>query len=654
MRLNDLINQHIGHYRVEALLGRGGMAAVYRAFDTRLHRHVALKVLYPHYVADPDIIERFRREAITAAQLDHPHIAPIYDVGEADGIHFLTMKLLPGPSLADALQREGRLAPARAVALAYEVAAALDEAHARGIVHRDIKPGNVLFDDRGRAVLTDFGIAKSLDAPALTESSVIVGTPDYIAPEQIDPRLASDGKIDRRADLYSLGALLYRALTGRRPYDGSSQAVLVAHLRDEPPPPSSIVPALPPALDRVIAKAMAKRPDDRYSTASELAEALADSLGDQTEVGAIFPPTSLRRDPHTRSTTQVAPPAAIAAPVAPPLEAGVQTFVQPRRRRLVASIVVTALLLAAALLLPEARAMVAGWFGAGDPSTAIAAAPSAVALPSQTPPGASETATPTGTTPPTTTTSPTVTATSAPSSTATTTATPTGAPPSPTTAPTIAPQPVSGQRPTSRPAPTTAPRPTQPPVQPTRAPTPQPTAAPTTPPTPQPTATDAPAPCQIALVGGFGELWRSNKRVQDALGCPASRERAGNSVEQLFEGGLMYYRQETEQIWVFSAEIGTWRDYSDVALSDPEPNEQAPNGLITPKNGFGRVWQKYPTVRQNLGWATTPETPFTGVIEPFDRGMMLWVPAVNSHGARIYVMYNTGKYEMFRDDYTGP
>ncbi len=204
MRLNDLINKELGRYRVEALIGRGGMAAVYRAFDTRLQRHVALKVLYPQYLADDDIVERFRREAITAAQLDHPHIAPIYDVGDAEGLFFLTMKLLPGPSLAELLQREQRLPADRVVRLASELADALDADHQRGIIHRDIKPGNVLFDERDKALLTDFGIAKSLDAPALTESSVIVGTPDYIAPEQIDPRLAPYGKLDHRADLYSL------------------------------------------------------------------------------------------------------------------------------------------------------------------------------------------------------------------------------------------------------------------------------------------------------------------------------------------------------------------------------------------------------------------------------------------------------------------
>lgn len=234
MRLDMLIGEHLGRYQIEALLGRGGMAAVYRALDPALQRAVALKVLYPQFLADPELVERFRREAITAAALDHPHIVPIYDVGEADGMVYLAMKLLPGPSLADVLQHEGRLPLARVAGLANEIAAALDEAHHEGIVHRDIKPGNVLFDRHGRAILTDFGIAKSLESTALTETSVLIGTPDYIAPEQIDHELAIGGKVDARADIYAFGALLYRALTGRRPFEGTAQTVFLAHLRDEP------------------------------------------------------------------------------------------------------------------------------------------------------------------------------------------------------------------------------------------------------------------------------------------------------------------------------------------------------------------------------------------------------------------------------------
>ncbi len=305
MRLEGLIGQYLGRYKIEALIGRGGMAAVYRAFDPALQRNVALKVLYPQYLADPSLVERFRREAITAASLDHPYIAPIYDVGEVDGLVYLAMKLLPGPSLAELLQREGRMPISRVAILISEVASALEEAHAHGIVHRDIKPGNVLFDARGRAMLTDFGIAKSLESSSLTESSVIVGTPDYIAPEQIDPHLAPSGHIDGRADIYALGAMVYRAITGRRPFDGSAQTVLLAHLQQEPPPPSSIVPELPPAIDAVVGRALAKHPDDRYTSAGEFARDFAAATGETTEVGIIVPPIAQRNDINTRTTTQV-------------------------------------------------------------------------------------------------------------------------------------------------------------------------------------------------------------------------------------------------------------------------------------------------------------------------------------------------------------
>ncbi|HEY0735354.1 MAG TPA: protein kinase [Herpetosiphonaceae bacterium] len=645
MRLNDLLNRQLGPYRIEALIGRGGMAAVYRAFDTRLQRYVALKMLYPQYLADTDIVERFRREAITAAQLDHPYIAPIYDVGEDDGLVYLAMKLLPGPSLADVLQREQHLPPERVAALIQQIASALDEAHQHGIIHRDIKPGNVLLDSRGNAILTDFGIAKSLDAPSLTESSVIVGTPDYIAPEQINPRLAPGGKIDHRADLYSLGAMIYRMVTGRRPFDGPSQTVLLAHLHDSPPPPSEGLPSLPPGVDAVIARAMAKHPEERYSTATELAHALSDSLGDSTEVGVVFPPAAIRRDPHTRPTTQaLKAPAAITpgdAKAPPPAETAPDQPAPARRRsRLLPLTIALALVLllgAGAALAQQMVRQASGSPAALPDTTEIAEA-------------ASATATVTKTATPTTSPTPSVTTTSEPTATTTITTAPATATtqvvvvnpqPQPTTAPRQA---------TPRPAPTNAPKPTP-------KPQPQPTAkpAPTNPPAPQPTATSSLPVCQAQLAGGFGNLWRGNPELRSAIGCPIEAEQAGYSVEQIYQGGAMYYRQEDSQFWVFNGALsGSWRKRLDVFDSDPEPTEQAPDGLITPASGFGRLWNKDAAIRQALGWATTPEVGFTGVLQRFDRGMMLFSPAINEHGKRIYVLYNNGTFEVYRDTYTGP
>src|SRR5690349_17207245 len=258
MRLEDLIGRRLGRYQIVALLGRGGMAAVYRAHDTALRRDVALKVLYPQYGGDAALVERFQREAVLAANLDHPNILPIYDVGEAEGLVYIAMRLLSGRSFADLLRMRGAMPPAELLPIVDQIAAALDYAHARQIVHRDIKPANILIEGLGdtawglqspapnsqlstpapQAVLTDFGIAKSLDplASGLTATGVLIGTPEYMAPEQI----TGSNQVDARADIYALGVLVYRALTGRRPFEGGTQEVLMGHLHGTPADPSSI------------------------------------------------------------------------------------------------------------------------------------------------------------------------------------------------------------------------------------------------------------------------------------------------------------------------------------------------------------------------------------------------------------------------------
>src|SRR3954468_1557495 len=299
MRLEDLIGQRLGRYTILALVGRGGMAAVYRAHDTALRRDIALKVLYPQFGGDAALVERFQREAVLAANLDHPNILPIYDVGETNGLVYIAMRLLSGRSFADMLRMRGALPPGELVPIVEQIASALDYAHARQIVHRDIKPANILIEELGdggwgvgaapppphppspipHAVLTDFGIAKSLDplTSGLTVTGVLVGTPEYMAPEQI----TGGNLVDARADIYALGVLVYRALTGRRPFEGGTQEVLMGHLHGTPADPSSIDPALPPAFDAVLRKALARDPRQRHSSAGEFARALrsAASMG---------------------------------------------------------------------------------------------------------------------------------------------------------------------------------------------------------------------------------------------------------------------------------------------------------------------------------------------------------------------------------------
>ena len=253
-------------FRIESLLGRGGMGVVYRAHDLALDRNVALKLLAPELAADVRFRERFLRESRLAASLDHPAIVPIYDAGEVGGQLYIAMRLVDGTDLKRLLADEGVLAPERALPLIEQVADALDAAHERGLVHRDVKPSNVLVDARGHCYLADFGLSRRLAEPSPGPGAArSVGTVDYVAPEQI-----RGGDVDGRADLYSLGCLLYECLSGRPPFGGSETAVVFAHLEREPP--------TLPRLEAVFAKALAKDPDERYQSGAELIAATRATL----------------------------------------------------------------------------------------------------------------------------------------------------------------------------------------------------------------------------------------------------------------------------------------------------------------------------------------------------------------------------------------
>ncbi len=275
----------LGRYQIEGLLGRGGMASVYRALDPRFDRVVAIKVLNAQLASDPHYRERFQREARSMARLQHPHILPVYDVGEQDGFVFLVMPYVTGGSLHDHLvaqRRVGQFRTTAILAILEPLADALDYAHRQGIIHRDIKPHNILLTERDYPFLTDFGIAKVLsdenDTPAITMANMVIGTPEYMSPEQ-----AQGLPLDGRADLYSLGVILYELFTGRTPFRAETASdtpigILIRHASTPPPAPSVINHQIGPALEATLLRALAKRPDDRYPTGAALFGALREAL----------------------------------------------------------------------------------------------------------------------------------------------------------------------------------------------------------------------------------------------------------------------------------------------------------------------------------------------------------------------------------------
>jgi YVTN family beta-propeller protein len=269
----------IAGYRIEALIGRGGMGAVYRAEEQGLARKVALKVIAPELAQDERFRERFLRESRIAASLDHPHVIPIYQAGEENGLLFLAMRYVEGTDLARLAAEEGALESRRALDLLSQVAEALDAAHQKGLVHRDVKPSNVLIAQPGgreHCYLADFGLTKRTGSlSGVSVAGEIVGTLEYVAPEQI-----TGSPLDERSDVYSLGCVVYECLTGQAPFPRATDvALLWAHVHEEPTPPSQARPELPKELDTVLARALAKEPGRRYRSAGELVAATRSALG---------------------------------------------------------------------------------------------------------------------------------------------------------------------------------------------------------------------------------------------------------------------------------------------------------------------------------------------------------------------------------------
>jgi serine/threonine-protein kinase len=272
-------------YSVGELLGRGGMAEVYLATDRVLERPVAVKVLGSWLAHDTSFVERFRREALAAARISHPSLVAVYDAGSEQDLHFIVMEHVPGETLADALQREGRLPADRARAIAARAGEALAVAHAAGIVHRDVKPANVMLTAGGGVKLMDLGIARGIEGESITRASSILGTAGYVSPEQ-----ARGERVDHRSDIYSLGCVLYEMLTGRQPFEADNPvAVAYKHVHETPVAPTSIEPSTPPALEAATLRAMEKDPSARFANVTDMTAALDDATAPVPAVDATRP-----------------------------------------------------------------------------------------------------------------------------------------------------------------------------------------------------------------------------------------------------------------------------------------------------------------------------------------------------------------------------
>jgi serine/threonine-protein kinase len=572
---------------------------------------------------------------------------------------YIAMKLLDGETLHDRLQRVGTLASAALVAILEPVAAALDYAHRRGVIHRDIKPGNIFLNrtpDGEQVMLTDFGIAKQLDTPGLTTTGALIGTPDYMAPEQI-----AGGLVDARTDVYALGMLAYRALAGRRAFEGSTQDVLLGHLYQQPPAPSAVVPGLSATLDAPLLQAIARNPPERFATAGAFVQALRSAANADvrsvaasapTQIAPVVPPTEAPTPVAAGWQAVAAAPtstgtlAARTAPVAEP-----QSAPQAPARRSSSSVPwILAILLA---MLAGGLAVALGFSaarGSADPAAGGAppVPPPATATPTATPeqPTTPPTATPEepsstpdsgalpATAEPTVTpeASPTATATPAPANTATAPATlePTATPTATATATATAT------------------------LEPTATPTATATATATA--TPEPTVT---AGCNLELLqGGFERLYRDNVEVRTRLGCPEDRERVGRAAQQFFDRGVMYYwgldqGRGSDTIWVLYESAARYEIYPPAEVAElpaPTPNTDP----TAPVGGFGRIYFGSPGVAGRLGPWRSPLIELrdrtSGVLQYFADGMLLYVrDHPDTSGNTIFVLYTDGTIARYDD-----
>ena len=582
--MDALLGTSLGRYRIEALLGEGGMAWVYRAHDPAVDRTVALKVVHPRLAADRAFADRFAREARAVARLQHPHILPLHDFGEQDGRAYLVMPHVAGGTLADRLARPHTAAAA--VALLRPIAAALDHAHGQGIVHRDVKPANILLTPAGEPLLADFGIARLLGEATLTATGVGVGSVAHMAPEQAQGR-----SLDGRADLYALAVILYEALAGRLPFppgEGDTAfSLALRQLGEDPPAPSTINPQLPAALDAALLRALAKSPDDRFPTGATLLAAVSDALAG-TAARILIAPSA---EPAPLEPTKVSPPPLL-VPGRPPAPLPVTHASGVTRRESLRWIAAgvgggLALLCAGGAGFLGLRAATGGGATATVPAARAASTPTvapraAVALP--------PTATPT----------PTVTFTSPINNAAPPPLLPTATPtptPTPTPTATLWPTPTPTATPTATPTPTATLRPT---ATSTATPTPWPTATATATPRP-PTSTPPPRPTATPTAGPTST---PSVYVVDAFGNPASGFPKAAEPEYAAKGyaagyGSGYYAisvppsgtNATGNAYAATLERRLYRDFAlDVVAHWPRPVAAGAYGVLLrhgPDGGYG-------------------------------------------------------------------
>jgi eukaryotic-like serine/threonine-protein kinase len=328
--LSDTRRRVLGNrYEIQGVLGQGGMAKVFKGHDNVLGRDVAVKVLSPQFATDAQFVTRFRREAQAAAALNHPNIVSVFDTGDQGDIHYIVMEYVQGRTLRDIIRNEGPLMPERAAEIADAVAKALSAAHEAGLVHRDIKPGNIMITNEGEVKVMDFGIARTATGDTLTQTAAVLGTASYLSPEQ-----AQGETVDARSDIYSLGCVAYEVLTGRPPFTGDSPvAIAYKHVKDDPVPPSRLNPDIPRDLEAVVMKAMAKNPANRYQTADEMRQDLGRVLQ-----GLPTMATPLMGDP-TEHITRTQPEGTAVMTRAPPEE-------EERRRKVWPIVLISLLVLA--------------------------------------------------------------------------------------------------------------------------------------------------------------------------------------------------------------------------------------------------------------------------------------------------------------------